>query len=498
MNAELTNQGMLSLCPDLNGETGAECEIILPDYCPNVLRILQATATPMVTASVRSADRLTVEGNVEYRILYLPEDGSGIQSLSQHAPFSCTLEMRGQEEEYRILTNSRNCTARALNSQKIFVRNTVQITVKRCLTQPVPQPICAKDCETKNCRKRAASLLCTGEKPLRISDDFEVEGGKIPTAILLSKVTFRETEQKPLSDKLIVKADMIFDLLCEEENGGIFPLRKIIPVSQILDLPDLLPDAECRTDFEVLSLSLTVKNEEEPRCIAYDIEINVCARAYTELFAEWTEDAYSVKCNVECVREAVTTEHYLAVEEGGTVRETVDVGTCAEILWADVRPELKTLYYQKETDRLVCEGVWECRVLMNDTEATPCATVREIPFVLEIPADDCTCPVRNDTVLILTDLSWTMTDASHMEIRGSYRWSGLIFGRKTTEIVTGINEKGERERTTQSLVLYYASQGESVWAIAKQHACPYGEIIRHNHLTQDFLEEDRMLIIQNL
>ncbi len=500
MNTETIYPEILSLAPDLNGETGAECEIILPDYCPNILRILQTSVIATQTCVTRSADRLTVEGNAEYQILYLPEDGSGIRSISQQAPFSCSLEIRGNDDgEYNTILRSRNCTARALNSRKIYVRNSIQVTVQISKEKPLPLPFSAEECETKPCRRKAAQLLCSAEKPLRISDEFEIDSGKTAASILQSNVTFRETEQRPLTDKLIVKADMIFDLLCATEDNILFTQRKTLPISQILDLPGIIPDGSYRTEFEIISLNMMPKEENEGvQLISYDAEINVCSRAYTEITAEWTEDAYSVKKNVECIRETVITERCFPVEESGGIREVVEIGTCTGLMWAGVKPELRSLFYRAETDRIVCEGTWECKILMTDPDGTPCSALREIPFTLELPANGCTCPSRNDTSFLLTDLSWTLTDASHLEIRGNYCWKGLIFGRETAEIVTGIKEISDRDRNRDTVTLYYAQKGDSAWKIAKEHACPYGELVRYNRLEEDCLAENQMLVIQNI
>ena len=83
MTSDYQNPQFLSLLPDLTGEAGAECEIILPDYCPNVLRILQTTARPILRSEQTTGNRITVDGCVEYRVLYLAEDGSGMKSVTQ-------------------------------------------------------------------------------------------------------------------------------------------------------------------------------------------------------------------------------------------------------------------------------------------------------------------------------------------------------------------------------------------------------------------------------
>ncbi len=498
MNPEMNNLQLLSLAPDRNGETGAECEIILPDYCPNILRILQTTAHPTLNSAVRTGDRLTVEGSVEYKILYLPEDGCGIKSVSQQAPFSCTLDMNcDADADYRVTLIPKNCVARALNPQKIYARCTVLIQVKINQTKGIPMPVLPGECETKSRKKKAAKRLCSAIKPLRISDEFEMDHGKVATEILQTKITFKETEQKPLTDKLIVKADMIIDLLCAADDCSTFPVRKVFPVSQILDLPGIHSGAACKTSFETISSNLTAKDEtsDGSQTVCYDVEINVSGTAYEEEYVEWTEDAYSIKKTVECTRETILTERFWQVEESGTIRETAEIGTCTGILWVEVKPELRGTYYRQEEDKLLCEGVWDCRILMNDADGTPCSAIRELPFTLQLPANDCKNPVRNDTGLILTDLSWSLADASHLEIRGTYRWNGLIFGREIGEVITGISEKNDRPRPAEAVVLYYASKGESAWKIAKEHACPYKEFIRSNQLEQDDLDEDKMLVI---
>ena len=497
MTDEINRPKLLSLAPDKKGECGGECEIILPDYCPNILRILQSTAHPILHTTSRSSDRINLEGSVEYKVLYLSEDGT-VQSVCQQAPFSCTLEMQGVAEgDFKVAITPRNCIARALNSKKVHARCTLAITVKINQTQTVPLSDFQEEWERKTCRKQAARYLGAAQKPLRISDEFEAESIQSVCGILQSNLRFRETEQKLLTDKLIVKGDMIFDLLCTDETNTPFPLQKTLPISQILDLPGTEPGVICKTDFDLISASVTLRDEAEDRAktLCYDVEVQISAEAYTLESTEWTEDVYSVKKTVECTRESLQTEIFTVIDEGGAVRESVEIGTCTGILWMDAKPELRGTYYRPEDDKLICEGVWDCRILMTDGDGTPCCTVREIPFTLQTPSMGCKNPVRNDTTLLLSDYSWNLTDPSHVELRGNYHWKGLIFSRERNDAVIRVTEKEDRPKGSDAVVLYYGCKGESAWDIAKEQGCPYRELIQSNRLEQDRLTEDKMLMI---
>ncbi len=497
MNPEINRLNLLSLAPDKKGETGAECEIILPDYCPNILRILQSTAHPVLHTAVRSGDRLNAEGSVEYQILYLSEDGT-VQSICQQAPFHSTTGMQCTDDcDFKVTVTPKNCIARALNSKKIHARCSLSVGIKINQTQTLPIPDLPGECERKTCTKKAARHLCSAKKPLRISDEWEPDATKTIFAVLQSNVQFRETEQKILTDKLIVKGDMTFDLLCADQFNTPFPVQKTLPISQILDLPGIVPGVVCKTDFEPLSLSVTLRDDatDQPKILCYDVEVQVSADAYTMESVEWTEDVYSVAKTVDCTRESVSTETFTVIEESGAIRETVDVGTCTSLLWMEVNPELRGTYYRPEDDKVVCEGVWNCRILMTDGDGTPCCTQREIPFTLQTPSMDCKNPVRNDTTLLLSDCSWNLTDASHVEVRGTYHWKGLIFGRERSDAVVSVTEKEIRPKCADAVVLYYGCKGESAWDIAKEQGCPYAELIRSNRLEQDQLTEDKMLVI---
>ncbi|MBQ1273120.1 MAG: DUF3794 domain-containing protein [Clostridia bacterium] len=361
MTDEMNRLKLLSLAPDKKGECSGECEIILPDYCPNILRILQCTAHPILHTASRSSERLNLEGSVEYKILYLSEDGT-VQSVCQQAPFSCSMEMQGASDgEFKVTITPKNCIARALNSKKVHARCTLAVGVKINQTQWISHPNLPGECERKTCTKQAARHLGSAQKPLRISDEFEPESTKPICAVLQSNLRFRETEQKLLTDKLIIKGDMIFDLLCADQSNAPFPLQKTVPISQILDLPGIVPGAICKTDFDLISASVTQRDETEGQAkfLAYDVEVQISAEAYVMESVEWTEDVYSVKKTVECTRESLQTECFTVIDEGGAVRETAEIGTCTGILWMDVKPELRGTYYRPEDDKLICEGVWD-------------------------------------------------------------------------------------------------------------------------------------------
>ncbi len=493
--SEQCTEFLLSILPDRVGETGVECEIILPDYCPNILRILQSSAIPRIRSCLQNGDKMTVEGSVEFRILYLPEEGGSVRAVAQQTSFAVTVDCR-EEGEWRAEITRATCTARALNSKKIHVRSTLQIkgTGDGCRTLPTPE--LPEDFQQKTRKSKGAVRLCGGEKPLRISDEFEMEPGKRVGEILQSKVTFRQTEEKILTDKLIVKADMIFDLLCAAEDGTVFGTKKVLPVSQILDLPGISAEGVCRTGMELISCNLTPREEgaDGTQTVGYEVEIRVYAGVYKVVETCRIEDAYSVKNTAECTKERVFTESFLPIEESGAIREATEIGTCTGILWGDATPQLQNFRRREEDGKVVCDGVWDCRLLLQDADGTPGAVNKEIPFTLELP-EGCNTPVRNDTDLILTDIVFTQTDTTHVELRGNYRWKGIVFIREEGEAVTGVTVTGPRKKPEETLTLFFARRGESAWEIAKELGCDYQDTVKNNSLPGDAVQEDMMLMI---
>ena len=68
-------------------EASAEAEVLLPDYYPPVMRIVRAEAVPFIRTETVYGDKLSVEGNVEFRVLYQSDEGN-LNSFFYKAPFS--------------------------------------------------------------------------------------------------------------------------------------------------------------------------------------------------------------------------------------------------------------------------------------------------------------------------------------------------------------------------------------------------------------------------
>ena len=89
MSIELTKTdiGTAEVLYDNFAEQGIDCDISLPDYCPDIMRILRCSVTNSITNSKISGDRATVDGNAKIRIVYA-DDKNGIYCYEQDYPFS--------------------------------------------------------------------------------------------------------------------------------------------------------------------------------------------------------------------------------------------------------------------------------------------------------------------------------------------------------------------------------------------------------------------------
>ena len=74
-------------------EQPVECDALLPDYCPDIRRILKCTLIPVPVGKTITAGRLEVEGLATLNILYISAGGEPARG-EYKVPFTRMLELQ--------------------------------------------------------------------------------------------------------------------------------------------------------------------------------------------------------------------------------------------------------------------------------------------------------------------------------------------------------------------------------------------------------------------
>ena len=65
-------------------EVPLENDVILPDYCPDIVKVLKCTVNACVSSTQVQGRKMTLEGMCTVHLLYLGEDSAGSSSQHRH------------------------------------------------------------------------------------------------------------------------------------------------------------------------------------------------------------------------------------------------------------------------------------------------------------------------------------------------------------------------------------------------------------------------------
>ena len=68
-------------------EQAVDLDFNLPDYCPDIQKILKCQVYPQITSRGLSSNRLDIDGNAIVKVLYIDSDKKGIRFCEQTTPF---------------------------------------------------------------------------------------------------------------------------------------------------------------------------------------------------------------------------------------------------------------------------------------------------------------------------------------------------------------------------------------------------------------------------
>ena len=487
-------------------EQGVECDMILPDYCPDVVKILKCSVTPVILSTQLSGDKVEAEGSASIRLYYLSE-GGGLYCYEQKYPFEKTAELK--ETPLRPVAEASatldyvNC--RAMSQRRVDIRGavTVHLKVEGQKEQNVISTAQGGGICLRSQMFPITKLIGTAARQFTIREELDpVPGSPAVESILHAYGCAALTEYKVISGKIIAKGELRLQLLyrpqgdsSQGEDSTLCPatMEYRLPISQILDIEGAEEGACCEVRFEPGDIIVTLKNEGAPgeEKISLSALMFAKAKLYANVEISLVDDCYSTLYACTYHASPMRLEQTSAmVDEHRQQRASIELPEEASgevlSLWGDISAVTLTeegLSAQLDLHLLACDG-----------EGVPVYFER----ALEIPAS---VPLQPGEEMIepriqLEDIGYSRS-GERLELSCDLR---VTCRRCISHIFSAIQEINVDEthpkpQRTAALTIFFARKGESLWEIARQYSTSMEAIMEENSLSEEILPENRMLMI---
>ena len=210
-------------------------ETAIPEYCPDMARIVDTVGQLRLREKHLTGQQLTVSGSVVLTVLYTSEESAGLRSLSMEVPFSC------QVEDKRLMGCTAVCVAgrlllaeaRAVTARKLYLRVMPEFTVSGYANRR--QRLCCGVGEDPALRVRRQEtelelLTAVEEREFSFTQEAVPEGPP-PEDVLMEQAAARVEECRRVGSRLVVKGQAEVCILYRGDNQELAAYRTALPFS---------------------------------------------------------------------------------------------------------------------------------------------------------------------------------------------------------------------------------------------------------------------------
>lgn len=474
-------------------------EMIVPDACPDILRIVDTAGTVCLKSKEAQEGRAEITGTVRCAVLYLPDGESGIRRIEVNIPFFCSADGRGIAAGCTVaaVPQIRTVETRSINPRKVLVR--VDLAIRVQVFSPADVALCSEvECEESTALEQLKEthdtylVACIQEKPFTFSDDLTIPGSR-PEAeeILSSRVNLICAESKIIGTKLIFKGEAALRICYRAANGELATADFELPFSQIMEISDAGEDADCTLEIILTDISCAATGGEG-RALSVSLGLLAEAVVREARAVELLSDIYGVSCDVTAEFQSYTFRRLIQQNSRRqTAREIVETGVVAKNV-VDTRIGMGQITQAREENKLnlSAEAVITIIYVGEDGEIYTVSRQIALPCQLELPGDS-TCSCRCGCV---GEVYATPT-ASGIEVRFDADFQYIIL---STRQVTGVSSVQRGEAVAKgdipSIVLRIVGS-ERLWDIAKAYHTTMADISQANELDSGEELAGKLLLI---
>lgn len=509
MSLELVKESIKinNLIGEDTARTIVEHDIIVPDTHPDAARILLLDGEVYEKSSEVLQDKVTVNGAIRYKILYISDDESHkVRSINTSSDFSYSIDVLNAR--YGLRANVKNeiehIDYEILYGRKIKVKSIVKSDVK--VSEEVENDFVngingIEDIEALTENIEVNSTLGESNAYCNVNESIEIPTGKPSIKeILRNDIKIVGKDFKVSDDKIIAKGDLnILTLyIADDEENSIQFMEHELPFTQFIDLPGVNDNCECEVDYKVINYSFKAGEDSdgELRILNAEVELMLKAQAFERKRVEILADAYSLSRKLTLEQKPFKANKILGKEKNQiNIKETVyidgDNPEIAEVFNVLSKPSLSE--YNVGNGDVTIEGVINNSILYlaNNSEQPISCYNCEIPFKQSIEIKDINPRMNCEVELEVEHCNYSMISANEVEIRAIINVYLKVIDTVEKPLVTKATENPLEEKRSESpsLTIYFSQPDDDMWKIAKKYYTTVDNIKKINNLS----DEDKIL-----
>lgn len=472
-------------------------EMIVPDACPDLLRIIDTAGTVCLKTREAQEGRVELSGTARCAVLYLPDGETGVRRIEVNIPFFCSADGAGVAPGCAIVAvpSIQAAETRSINPRKVLVRVNLAIAVRAYRSADTAFCTGAEDdgaVEQLRESHSAYMVACVQEKPFTFSDDLTISGSR-PEAeeLLKSSVEVVCNESKIIGNKLIFKGEAALKLLYRSTDGAVASADYELPFSQIMEVSGVEEEADCAMDVLLTDLTCTL-GAGDGRTLSVSLGLLAQAVVREERTVELLADIYSVSSELTAELQSYTMNRLLEQNtRRQAMREVVETGTLAKST-LDTCVKLGAVTQTREGGRAVfsAEALVTVIYVAEDDEIYSLSRQITVPCQVEAPEGCiCSCACRR-----VGDAFATPTTGG-IEVRFELDFQYMVLSVQRVTGVCGVQvNEAPVEEKGPSIVLR-AVAAERLWDIAKSYRTTMAEILQANELECEDGLQGKLLLI---
>ncbi len=507
MSIELTTRsmGMSESFYDNYVEQAVDCDITLPDYCPDIMRIIRCTVSTGITNSKLIGDRATADGNAKIHIIYADEKNR-VFSYDYDYPFSRYAELNSTFDGAVLVCTSKTefINYRAVSKRRIDVHGVVSVRFKVCgsKNEIVISDASGDGIQLKKRGLDIADTVAVATKSFEISqveNVGEMNGGI--GKILDSFASPILSECKIIKGKILMKGELAVRVVYCSDNGNneSCTLSCNIPFNEIAEV-SAVEDGCCvdvKLNVACLNAEPKTDNDGEYRYMNINADVTAQITVYSEKDIKVITDSYSTNTQINT--------KYCPMEFRQINRRVSEMVICEKNLdLSSMNPEKIYAFSISQPvakctfkdNKMMVSGRIPVSIIVTDSEGVPALCEREAEF-------DFVQSVENSQQLIaepyisVGGCSCSLTGDLKANFRAEVFIRATVFESVKDKVLTSLEavEGGEKTNKKSGLIIYFCSGDESVWDIARKYNTTVEEIMEENELSADYLENKTMLMI---